>query len=142
MIYGDFKDLNRRTDAIKVLRDKTFNIAKDAKYDRYQRGLVSILYKFFDKKPSGCGIKNENIPNKKLGEELHKRIIRKFNKRKVHSPLIDNIWGGDIADMQLIGKFNEEFRFLLCVIDIANMHGLFLWKIKNVLQLPMLFIKF
>ena len=53
-------------------------------------------------------------------EELHKPIIRKFNKRKVHSSFIDNIWGEDLADMQLISKFNKRFRFLLCVINICN----------------------
>ena len=76
---------------------------------------------------AGSGIKNENISNKELAEELHKPIIRKFKKRKVHSRFIDNIWGADLADMQLITKFNKGFRFLLCVIDItANMQGLFL----------------
>ena len=57
MAYGDFKDLNRRAAADKVLRDKAFNIAKDRKYDGYQRGLASIVYKFFDKKTSDSGIK-------------------------------------------------------------------------------------
>ena len=50
MAYGDFKDLNRRTVADKVLCDKAFNIAKDPKYDGYQRGLASMVYKLFDKK--------------------------------------------------------------------------------------------
>ena len=50
MAYGDFKDLAKRTPADKVLRDKAFNIAKDPKYDGYQRGLASMVYKFFDKK--------------------------------------------------------------------------------------------
>ena len=58
-----------------------------------------MIYKFFDKKTSGSGIKNENISNKELAEELHKPIIRNFNKRKVHSPFIENIWGADLADM-------------------------------------------
>ena len=53
-------------------------------------------------------------------EELHKRIIRKFNKRKVYSSFIDNIWGAYLADMQLISKFNKGFRFLLCVIYIYS----------------------
>ena len=65
-------------------------------------------------------LKNEIIFNKELTEELHKPIIRKFDKRKVHSPFIDNIWGAVLADMQLISKFNKEFRFLLCVIDIYS----------------------
>ena len=64
MAYGDFKDLNGRTFADKVLRDKAFNIAKDPKYDEYQRGPASMVYKFFDKKASHNGIKNENIFNK------------------------------------------------------------------------------
>ena len=63
MTYGDFKYLNSRTFADKVLRDKAFNIAKYAKYDGYQRGLASVVYKFFDKKSSGSGIKIENISN-------------------------------------------------------------------------------
>ena len=51
-------------------------------------------------------------------EDLQKPIYRKFRKRKVQSPFIDNIWGADLADMQLISKFNKGFRFLLCVIDV------------------------
>ena len=70
-----------------------------------------MVYKFFDKKNSGCDIKNENITNKELAEELHKLIIRKIKKRKVHSPFIDNIWGADLTYMQLISKFNKGFRF-------------------------------
>ena len=57
MVYGDFKDLNRRTAADKLLRDKTFNIAKNSKYDGYQRGLASMVYTFFDKRTSGETIK-------------------------------------------------------------------------------------
>ena len=78
MVYGVFKDIARRTASDEVLRDKTFNIAKNPKYDGYQRGLASMVYKFFDKKSAGRGV---NIPsefNKKLAEELHKPIIRKF----------------------------------------------------------------
>ena len=59
MAYGDFKDLARRTAADKVLRDKAFNIAKDPRYNGYQRGWASMAYKFFDKKSRGGGIKNE-----------------------------------------------------------------------------------
>ena len=70
-----------------------------------------MVYEFFDKKNSGRDIKNENIKNKELPEELHKLIIRKIKKRKVHSPFIDNIWGADLTYMQLISKFNKGFRF-------------------------------
>ena len=81
--YRYFKDLAERIPSDKMLCDKAFNIAKNPKYDRYQRGLASMVYKFFDKKTSGSGIKNENISNKELAEDLHKPIIRKFKKRNV-----------------------------------------------------------
>ena len=91
MANGDFKDLNRRTVADKVLRDKAFNFGKNPKYDGYQHGLASIIYKFFDKKISGGTVKNKIISNKKLAEELHKPIIKKFEKIKVHSTFIDSV---------------------------------------------------
>ena len=69
MAYGDFKDLPRRTAADKALRDKAFNIAKNPKYDGYQRGLASMIYKFFDKKLLGSGVKSETVQNKELAEE-------------------------------------------------------------------------
>ena len=93
MTYGDFKDLTRRTASDKILRDKVFSIPKNPKYDEYQGGLSSKVHKLFYRKASGSGIKNKNISNKELAEELHKPIIRKVKKRKVHSPFIDNIWG-------------------------------------------------
>ena len=58
------------------------------------------------------------MQNKELAEDVHKLIIRKFEKQKVHLPFIDNIWGADSADMQLLSKFNNGIRLLLCVIDI------------------------
>ena len=127
MAYGDFKDLKKRTAADKVLRDKAFNIAKNPKHYGYQRGLASMVYNFFDKKIKGSGIALANksavksIPqNEQLAEELHKRIIRRFKKRKVYSAFRDKIWAADLADMQLISKFNKGFKFLLCVIDIYS----------------------
>ena len=58
MAYGDFEDLAKRKAADRFLRDKAFNIAKDPKYDRYQSRLASVVYKFFDKKTAGSGIKS------------------------------------------------------------------------------------
>ena len=58
------------------------------------------------------------MPNQQLVNELHKLIIKKIKRRKVYSSFKYNIWGADLADMQLISKFNKEIRFLLCVIDI------------------------
>ena len=78
MAYGDFKDLKLGTASDKMLRDKAFNIAKNPKYDGYQRGFASMVYRFFVKKSTGSGV---NIPlefNEQLGKELHKPIIRTF----------------------------------------------------------------
>ena len=98
MAYGESKDLVKRTQSDKVLRDKAFKIASDPKYDGYQRGLASMVYKFFDKKSKGSGITNEF--NYQLANGLHKPIIKKFKKIKVYSSFKDNIWGVDLADMQ------------------------------------------
>ena len=120
MAYGDFKDLAKRTVGDKVLKDKAFNIAKDPKYDKYQRALASMVYKFFDKNTVSSGVNNEIKQNEQLAEELNKPIIRIFKKRKVYSAFKDNIWSADLAEMQLISKFNRGFRFLLCVIDFFS----------------------
>ena len=100
--------------------DKTFNIAKNPKYDEYQRGLASMSYKFFDKKSKGGDVNIEVKHNKQLAKELHKPIIRNLKKRTVYTGFRDIIWGADIADMQLISNFNKGVRFLLCVIDIFS----------------------
>ena len=90
MAYGDFQDLARITASDKVLRDKAFNIAKNPKYDGYQRGLASMVYKFFNKKSKGSGANTHandkikqnqrhlDLATHQLVEELHKPIIRKF----------------------------------------------------------------
>ena len=129
MTYVGFKDLTRRTASDKILRDKAFNVAKNPKYDGYQRGLYSMVYKFFHGNSFGgastlarsvtlatrnnSALENENISNKELADEIHKPINRKFKKRKVRSPFTDNIWGTDIANMQIMSKFNKGIRFLL-----------------------------
>ena len=76
MAYGKTKDLVKRTQSDKVLKDKAFKIVNDPKQDGYERGLASMVYKLFEKKSSGSG--NVNEPNYQLENELHKPIIRKF----------------------------------------------------------------
>ena len=88
MAYGDFKNLKIRTQSDNVLKNKAFSIASNPKYDGYQRGLASMVYKFFEKKSKGAGIKNKTKENQQL----------------VYSSLKDDIWGVDLADMQLISK--------------------------------------
>ena len=123
MAYGDLKDLPRRTASDKMLPDKSFDITKNPTYHGYQRGLASIVYKFSNKKSAlltdkstvGGAAKSKIMPNQQLAEELHKIIIRKLGKRKVHSSFIDNIWVVDFADMQLISKFDKRISiFIIC----------------------------
>ena len=102
MAHGKSKDLVKRTQSDKVLRDKAFRIASDLKYDGYQRGLTSMVYNFFDKKYSGSGIINES--NYQLTNELHKPIIKTLRKRKVYSSFRDDIWGIGLADMESLSK--------------------------------------
>ena len=102
--YANHKDLINRTKADKVLRDKAYNIASNPKCDGYQRGLASMVYKFFDKKSVGSGINTTKSRSSILAYELHKPIIKKFEKRKVSSQFKDNIWGVDLADMQSLSR--------------------------------------
>ena len=78
MAYGKSKDLVKRTQSDKVLRDKAFKIASNPRYDGYQRGLASMVYRFFDKKSSGSSITNEF--NYQLANELHKPVIKNLRK--------------------------------------------------------------
>ena len=119
MVYGNFKDLARRTVSDKVLRDKAFKIAKNPEYDGYQRGLASMVYKLFNKKFSGSGI-TAIKRDYQLANELHKPIIRKYKKRKVYSSFRDNTWGVDLADMQSLSKYNRGIKYLLCTIDLFS----------------------
>ena len=93
MAYGEFKDLKRRTFSDIFSRDKAFHIAKNPKHDEYQRGLASMVSKFFDQKSKGSGVVNNEIKqNLQLAKELSKPIIRNFKKRTVYSGFKDNIW--------------------------------------------------
>ena len=127
--YADHKDLINRTEADKVLRDKAYDIASSPEYDGYQRGLASMVYKFFDSKVASPDKKSTAEPSalartgggfKKpsssiLADELHKPIIRKFNKRKAYSQFKNNIWRVDLADMQSLSRKNKGIKYLLCI---------------------------
>ena len=115
-VYADHKGLINRTKSDKVLRDKACNIASNPECDGYERGLASMIYKFFDKKSAaeprakhvmGSGIAKPSSLKRVakdssliLADELHKPVIKKFNKRKVYSQFKDNICRVDLADMQ------------------------------------------
>ena len=119
--YNKNEDLKGRTQPDIVFKNKVFKIATDSKYDGFQRALASMVWKFFNersKKVLGSGIEN-----KQLADEFHKPIIKKFKRKKVYSSFKDNIWGVDLADMQLISKFNKGIKYLLCVIDLFSKYA-------------------
>ena len=122
MAYRDFKHLAKITIADKIERDKAFKITSYQKSYGCQRGLASMVYKFFDKKSQGRGLV-KNKENIQLAIELHKPIIIKLKKRKMYSSFRDNILCVGLADMQLLSKLNKGFRFLLCVIVIFSKYA-------------------
>ena len=83
MAYGENKDLTKRTQLEKVLRDKAFKIASNPKYDAYQSGLTSMVYEIFDKNPKVSAVRSSDLQifklsNQKLSDKLHKSITRTF----------------------------------------------------------------
>ena len=125
--YADHKYLINRTQSYKVLRNKAYNIASNREYNGYQRGLASMVYKFFDKKSTagssalermGSEINTTKPTSSKLADELHKPVILKFDKRKVYSQFKDNIWGLDLVDMQSLSRKNKGIKYLLGAIDL------------------------
>ena len=106
-----------------MLRDKAYDIASNPKYDGYQRSLASMVYNFFDKKSTGSGFKKLKNSSSVLADELHKPIIRKFNKIKAYSQFKGNIWGVDLADMQSLSRKNKGIKYLLCAIDLYSKYA-------------------
>ena len=122
MAYGKSKDLAKRTQSGKVLRDKAFKIASYPEYNSFQKGLASMVYKFFDKNSSGSCVAAIE-PNYQLANELHRQIIRRFKRRKIYSSFRENIWGVDLADMQSLSKYNKGIKYLLCAINLISKYA-------------------
>ena len=97
--YSDSKDLAKRTISDKILKDRAYDIAKNHNYGGYQRALVNMVYKFFDKK-AGSGIS----VNEQLAKELHRLVIKKFERRKVYARFKDSIWAADLAEMESLSS--------------------------------------
>ena len=115
--YAKYKDRANRKQSDIVLKNKALKIATDPRVNGYQRGLASIVYKFFNERTKGSGINNKEnlLVNSQLAEELHRLYIKNVKRRKVYSSFKDDMWGSDLADMQLISKYNKGIRYLLCV---------------------------
>ena len=116
--YSDSKDLAKRTTSEKILKDRACEIAKNRKYDGYQRTLASMVYKFFDKK-AGVGVS----VIEQLADELHKPVIKKFKRRKVYVRFKDNISAADLAEMRSLSCKNRNFKYLLCAIDVFTKYA-------------------
>ena len=143
--YAKYKNVENRLISDQILRNSAYDIASNPKYDGYQRGLASMVHKFFDSKVapldkktmSGKGnAKSTAKPsalarsslertknNKILAEELHKPVIKKFNKRKVYSQFKDNIWGVDLAETQSLSKKKKGIKYILCAIDLFSKYA-------------------
>ena len=103
--YAKYKDVENRLIADDKLQNSAYDIASNPKYDGYQRGLASMVYKFFNSKVAPKILSSKGIKSNKIfAEELHKHAIKKINKRNVYSQFKDNIWGVDLADMQALSK--------------------------------------
>ena len=118
MANNKYKDLKERAQSDIVLKNKAYKIALNPKVDGFQRALVSMVWKVFDKRSKK--VLGSSIENKILANEFHKPIIRKFKRRKVYSSFKDDVWDVDLADMSLISKFNEGIKYLSCVIDLFS----------------------
>ena len=127
MAYGKSKHLIKRTQSDKVLKHKALKITNNPNHDDYQRGLASMVYKFFDKKSAslykskGSGIINKQ--NYQLENELHKTIIRKFKEIKVYPSFRDNMWGFNLADIKSLSKYNKGIKYLSCTIDLFSKYA-------------------
>ena len=144
--YAKYKDVENRLIADDKLKNSAYDTASNPEYDGYQKGLASMVYKIFNSKVatrnktiSGKGTKEVN---KILAEELHKPVIRKFNKRKVYSQFKDNIWRVDLADTRLLSKKKKGIKYLLCTIDLFSKYAFVVpLKDKKELVLSMHLIK-
>ena len=111
--YSDSKDLAKRTISDKIFKNRAYEIARDHKYNGYQRVLASMVYRFFGKKTrSGMNV------NEQLAKELHKPLIKKFQRKKVYARFKDNIWAADLAKMRSLAFRNKNVKYLLCIVDV------------------------
>ena len=118
-MYADCKDLAERTVSDKVLKDRAYEIGLNTKYDGYQRGLASIIYKFFGKK-IGSGMKSKNGSKYKwsVSQELHKTTIKKFLRGKVYSRFKYDIWAADLVHYHYLLKI--EVLNIYYMLDVTK----------------------
>ena len=99
------------------MKDRAYEIARNCGHNGYQRTLVSIDYKFLDKK-TGSGAS----ANEQLAEELHKTVTENFKRRKIYAKFKDNIWAADLSEMKSLSFRNKNIKYL-CVIDVFTKYA-------------------
>ena len=109
------KDLAKTTISVKISKDRAYEIARNLKYNGFQRVLASMVYKFFDKK-TGSGLSI----NEQLAEELHKSVIKKLKRRKVYARFKDNIPAADLVEIRPLSSKTKNVIYLLCATDVFN----------------------
>ena len=118
------------------MRDRVYQIARNCNYDRHQRALAIMVWKFFGKN-TGLGIS----VNEQLAEEWHKPVVKKFKRRKVYARFKDNIWAADLPEMESLSSKNKNVKYLLCAINVFTKYA---WvkplKVKKVKQFLMLLL--
>ena len=112
-VYSESNNLYKRIILDKILKNSAYEITRNGGYNKYERALASMVYKFFNKK-TGSGVS----VNKQLAEELHKPVSKKFKRMKVYVRFKVNIWAADLAEMESLSSKNKNVKYLLCVIDI------------------------
>ena len=121
--YSKNKDLAKRTISDKILKDRAYEIARNHRYNGYQRALASMVYTFFDKK-TGSGLRATSKPgisvNEHLAEELHKSVTKIFKRRKVYVRSKDNFWA---AEMESLSSKKKNVKYLLCAIDVFTKYA-------------------
>ena len=125
-MYSHSKDLAKRTISGKILCNKTYEIARNCKYDVYQGALAGITYHFFDMKTGSEAIVTSKVRvrvNEKLAEELHKATIKNSKRRKVYSRFKDSIWTKSLVEMRPLFSKNKNVTYLLCVVDVSTKYA-------------------
>ena len=108
--------MNQRTISDKTLKVRAYEIARNCKYDGYQRTLASIAYKTFECK-TGVSVKEE------LAEQLHQPVVKKFKKKKVYPRFKDNILAADLAGMGSLSSKTQNVEYVLSVIDVFTKYA-------------------
>ena len=99
--YSDRKDLPKKTISVKILKDKAYEIATNSIYDDYNGGLAGMIYNIFDKKTGLGAITTDKVGasvNEVLTQQLHKPVIKIFERKRVYAKLKNTILVADLAE--------------------------------------------